>query len=211
VSPAGLTILHEDERLIAVDKPAGRLVIPGRGADEKTLRIEVEEHLGSKAFVVHRLDREASGLVLFAKDAATHRKLCAAFETRKIHKRYRAIVLGRVVKNGVVDSPIRTFGSGRMGVGGTGKPSRTLYRVLDPLSDSTLLEATPETGRRHQIRVHLYSIGHPILGDLIYGDPRPVGGAPRLMLHAFDLRFELDGRRYELRCEPPTNFESPRT
>ena len=202
-----LSVLYEDDRLVAVAKPSGQLVIPGRGVCGPTLREAVEAHLGAKAYVVHRLDLEASGVVVFAKDAATHRALCAAFETRKVHKIYLAWVLGAVDGDGRVAAPLAEFGSGRIGVREGGKPSRTVYRVLRRRGRDTLLEVEPETGRRHQIRVHLYSIGHPILGDSLYGKELPVGGEPRLMLHALRLRFDLAGRHYDIRCDAPSEFD----
>lgn len=202
-----LSILHEDERLLAVAKSAGQLVIPGRGTiTGPTLQEQVAEHFGGKVYVVHRLDRGASGIVLFAKDSAAHRALCLAFETRQVRKVYAALVQGLVEKDGAVDRPIRAFGSGRMGIGASGKPSITRYRVLDRLPTVTFLEIEPETGRRHQIRVHLHSIGHPILGDPLYGKERPVGGAPRLMLHAIRLGFKLESRAFEIACDIPRDF-----
>lgn len=200
-----LAVVHEDERLIAVSKPAGQIVIPGRGVQEEPLNAQAARHAGGRVYVVHRLDREASGLVVFAKDAGTHRELCAQFETRRVRKIYLALVLGEVGDAGKVERPIRAFGSGRMGVSEGGKPSLTLYRVREKLSGATLLEVEPETGRRHQIRVHLHSLGRPIVGDPLYGENRPVGGAPRLMLHAWELSFRL-GRVLRLRAEPPDDF-----
>ena len=202
-----LSILCEDERLIATAKPSGQLVIPGRGtAAGPTLQEQVEDHLRSKAYVVHRLDREASGIVLFAKDAAAHRALCLAFQTQQVHKLYAALVQGCVEKDGTIDRPIRAFGSGRMGVGADGKSSITRYRVMDRLAAATLLEVEPKTGRRHQIRAHLCSIGHPILGDPLYGKERPVGGVQRLMLHAVSLKFKFESRVFEVGCDIPRDF-----
>lgn len=191
--------------MVAVSKPVGQAVIPGRGIPEEPLSAQVSRHLGSKAFVVHRLDREASGLVLFAKDAETHRLLCGKFESREVHKTYLALVLGPIPEQGVIDQPIRAFGSGRMGIGPGGKASLTRYRVRERLKGAAWLEVEPVTGRRHQIRVHLYSAGHPIIGDPLYGAQRPVGGASRLMLHAYELSFSA-GRDLELRAEPPEDF-----
>lgn len=167
----------------------------------------MERALGGKIFVVHRLDREASGLMIFAKDAASHRLLCGLFERREVHKRYAALVMGRLAEDGVVDRPLREFGSGRTSVDPQGKESLTRYKVVEPFKNATLLEVSPVTGRRHQIRAHLYAIGHPILGDTLYGKQRPVGGAPRLMLHALEASFELEaGKPLTLRVEPPDDF-----
>ena len=203
-----LVIVHEDEQLIVVDKPAGLPVIPGRNlASSDTLIDQINSYLGAKAFVVHRLDRETSGLVLFAKDAATHRNLCGQFEKRTVTKIYQALVLGHIEKDETIDSPIRQFGSGRMGIGPEGKPASTAVKVVGTMPAASLLEVTPATGRRHQIRVHLYSIGHPIMGDPLYGVSRPVGGCPRLMLHAETLRFtRANGAALELRAMPGSDW-----
>jgi 23S rRNA-/tRNA-specific pseudouridylate synthase len=134
-----------------------------------------------------------------------------AFEQRRIIKTYLALVHGRVGPNeGVVDQPIREFGSGRMGVSPSGKPSITTYRVLERLGAFTLLEANPQTGRRHQIRVHLYHIGHPIVGDLRYGDRAVQQRFCRLMLHAsgIDLPHPTTGARLILRDCPSATFQA---
>jgi RluA family pseudouridine synthase len=184
------------------------LVIPGRGETEgKPLVDQVSSNIRKKAYVVHRIDRETSGLVIFAKDAKTHRELCAIWEGREVTKTYLAWVQGRLDrKEGVLDHPLKTFGSGRMGVDPKGKPSKTRYRVLKVEGEVSLLEVEPQTGRRHQIRVHLYQAGHPVLGDPLYGQDRPVGGAPRLMLHASQLQFSHEGKPLVLTCETPEDF-----
>lgn len=202
-------ILFEDESVLAVDKPAGRPTIPGRGAIGEALNVELERRLGRRLFVVHRLDREASGLVVFAKDAQTHRELCAQFEERRAEKSYLAVVAGALAGEGVVSLPLKEFGSGRVAPAPGGKPSRTRWRAERALRGATLLLVKPETGRRHQIRAHLCALGHPILGDPSYGPaPRPVGGAGRLMLHALALRLEAGERRYDLTAAPGADFEA---
>jgi tRNA pseudouridine32 synthase / 23S rRNA pseudouridine746 synthase len=183
-------------------------VIPGRGEKEETLLDLVSARLGGKAWVTHRLDRGASGLVVFAKDAETHRRLSKQFEGREIAKTYLAVVRGDVAAGGVIDQPLRVFGSGRVGVDAArGKPSLTRYRVKDNFAGVTLLEVSPETGRQHQIRVHLYWLGHPILGETRYGKDFPVGGAPRLLLHAWKLSIPRpDGEALALEAPPPEDF-----
>ena len=195
LSDEHLDIVYEDDHLLALSKPVGQLVIPGRDRDEESLAALLTQRMGCKVFVVHRLDREASGLVIFAKDAVTHRHLSRQFETRRVRKIYWAVVEGPVTADGIVDRPIRQFGSGRMGTDERGKQSLTRFHVLERFRDATLLEVELVTGRRHQIRVHLYSIGHPILGEMRYGDGCPVGGAARLMLHAKELSLERPGGR----------------
>ena len=190
-----LKVIYEDDRVLAVDKPAGVPTIPGRGAVGKP----AVELVGRKVWVVHRLDLDAGGLLLFAKDAATHRLLCGLFERRETEKRYLAVVRGALAGEGEIDRPIRQFGSGRSAVDERGKPSRTLWRALRPAPGGTLIEARPVTGRRHQLRVHLYHLGHPIMGDRLYGT-EPAQG--RLMLHSWKLK--LGG--WDLTCPPPPDF-----
>jgi tRNA pseudouridine32 synthase / 23S rRNA pseudouridine746 synthase len=203
-------VFFENDRLIAVDKPAGQAVIPGRnlGDDYSPLVESVSKKLGKKAWVVHRLDRETSGIVVFAKDAAAHRELCLLWENREVEKIYRALVHGSFPQaEGLIEFPLKPFGSGRMGFHPQGKPSQTEYKVLEKFHRSTLLEAKPWTGRRHQIRVHFYHLGHPVMGDPLYGRERPVGGAPRLMLHACRISFQFQGQVLQLSSEPGKDFE----
>ena len=200
-------VLFQDERVLAVMKPAGQPTVPGRGDVGEPLNKELERTLGVRLWVVHRLDLEASGLVLFAKDAETHRLLCAQFEGRKAEKTYLAAVAGVVAVGGESSAPLKEFGSGRTAPAPDGRPARTRWSVERPLRGATLLRVTPETGRRHQIRAHLNAAGHPILGDPRYGPaPRPVGGVPRLLLHALELRLTV-GREYVLAAPPPPDFQ----
>jgi RluA family pseudouridine synthase len=200
-----LQVLFEDERLIAVAKPAGQATAPGGGvAPGETLQAQVAEHIGSKAFIVHRLDRETSGVIVFAKTAEAHRELSRQFELRQVTKRYLALVAGHIEgRSGEIAKPLREFGSGRVGVDPNGRDAVTRWELRERLRDVDLLEVAPVTGRRHQIRVHCYAIGHPIMGDTRYGSPRPVGGAPRLMLHALELEL-ADG--LVLRADLPSGF-----
>lgn len=203
-------IVLENERVLAVSKPSGQLVIPGRGpATGPILKAEAEAHTGKPLLVVHRIDAGASGLVLFAKDADAHRELNRAFERREVEKRYLALVDGAVLQDQTVTRALKQFGSGRVGVVRGGRPAVTSFKVLERLGPATLLEVSPKTGKRHQIRVHLYSVGHPILGDPLYGNPLPVGGVSRLMLHALSLEVETPSTgRLSLRSEPPEDFNA---
>lgn len=184
----GVDILFHDAHLIAVNKLSGVACIPGRHMGKHvSLKEQLQSVTGRKIFTVHRIDRDTSGLVLFAGDAATHRFLCRQFERRQVQKRYLAVVDGLVRGDNVIDEPLRQFGSGRTGISPEGKPSRTRYEVVESFASATLLNVSPETGRRHQIRAHLYHAGHPVLGDRLYGRDRPVGGTRRLMLHALSI------------------------
>jgi RluA family pseudouridine synthase len=182
-------IVHEDDRLIALDKPSGMPAVrDGSLGEDRSVHAWVSAYLGLPALVVHRLDLGTSGLIVFAKDRETHRRLSVAFEERAVRKTYLALVLGNLeAASGEIDLRLRTFGSGRVAADPRGRPASTRYRVRERLLAVDLVEAIPATGRHHQVRAHLYAIGHPILGDPLYGSPRPVGGAERLMLHAVEL------------------------
>jgi RluA family pseudouridine synthase len=183
-------ILFEDDAILVVNKQSGISAIPGRGdaLDDSLLSI-LESQYDQKLFVVHRIDRDTSGLIVFAKTVAAHRHLNIQFEKRLVKKSYLALVQGVPSGDKTIDAPIYEFGSGRMGVDTRGKNAITEFTVLNRYTSAALLQVKPITGRRHQIRVHLYSIGYPILGDRTYGSPRPVGGVERLMLHAHTIAF----------------------
>jgi len=198
-----IPILFEDDDILAVDKPEG-LVSNSRDLESGLLTRAQGERPG-RLFIVHRLDKEVSGLLVFAKNAASHRLLNDSFSRGEVRKTYLAMVLGAVAEErGVVDKPLREFGSGRMGVDAArGKPSRTEWEVAERLRETTLLRVRPLTGRRHQIRVHFYSLGHPVAGDLKYGDRVAQRAFPRLMLHALDITFPAPGGSGGLRIESP--------
>jgi len=207
VSSAGsgapaLTVLHEDDDLVAVSKPSGEPVIPARGEPEEAcLHRRLQRQLGRRLWVVHRIDRDASGLVVFARSAAAHRAASLAFEHREVEKTYLAFVAGAPTKDeGEIAVALHGARRGKTRPARPGEPggqdARTRYRVLErwPREEGAacLVEARPLTGRHHQIRVHLRSIGTPILFDPLYGRgfvPEGLGDAPcsRLALHAWRL------------------------
>jgi len=202
-----LVIVYEDEHILAVSKPVGRIVIPGRNGEEESVVEELSRLCGHKLYIVHRIDREASGLVLFARDADTHRLLSRQFETHHVTKNYDVVVNGQTAGNGVIDKPIRQFGSGRMGVDTRGKSAVTQYRVTEFLPEATFLDVNIVTGRRHQIRVHFYSLGHPVMGETRYGNEFPVGGVPRLLLHAREIVCDAPGKPgLVMHVPPPDDF-----
>ena len=188
-----LPILFEDDDVYAVDKPEGLPVIPERIARGDDAQALAAAQAGTRLYVVHRLDRDTSGVLLFAKNAAAHRHLNGEFEHRRARKTYAAVAEGRMVtRDGRITLPIRPFGSGRMGIDRRrGKPCLTHYRIVRLSGGCTELLAHPVTGRRHQIRVHLYALGHPILGDRRYGPPTERQDSDRLMLHARSLLVRL--------------------
>jgi RluA family pseudouridine synthase len=165
--------------LLAVNKPAGMLVIPGRETEPGTsLRERLAAQLGREVWVVHRLDRETSGVMVFALDAATHRAASMAFEAGEAKKRYVALVVGRVEHPLDLQFPLIEARKRRMKIAPIGtvgaKEARTLVRPRQLFEASALVECEPLTGRQHQIRVHLTAAGHPLLVDHQYGNKHPL-------------------------------------
>jgi RluA family pseudouridine synthase len=190
-------MLYNDKDIIAVNKPTGLASITENNVETDSLHSLLERKLDYKLLIVHRLDKEVSGVILYAKNSGTHKLLNKQFNERSIKKYYLALVHGSVKENeGVIKKPIREFGSGRMGIDERkGKRSETKYRVMERFNNYTLLELNPSTGRRHQLRVHLYSIGHSIVGDLRYGDKLIQQNYSRIMLHAKSVEFSVPGNK----------------
>lgn len=211
MTPAELVTLYEDENIIAIDKPEGLCSIPERLEKKTDLLSLLAVKLGLKPYVVHRLDRDVSGVILFAKNATSHASLNEQFSNRTLRKSYKAVVHGKPAdENGKIEKPIRKFGSGRMGIDPrNGKEATTMYSVEKLFKDATLLHVSPVSGRRHQIRVHLYSIGHAILGDTLYGERLLQKKFPRLMLHAASIQFkQLSGEPLQIKSPFPASFEA---
>jgi tRNA pseudouridine32 synthase/23S rRNA pseudouridine746 synthase len=192
-----LEVLFTDDQIAAVAKPPGRIVVPGRGATERTVRQEAEAQLGP-LWVVHRLDRGTSGVLLFARTAAAHRALCGAFEHHEVAKRYLALVRGVLSGDRRIDTPV------------AGRASTTFLRLFAAFPPGvSLVEAFPASGRTHQIRIHLAQAGHPLLVDPDYGDAppwrAPGGGAvlERTPLHAASLELLHPASGAPMRIEAP--------
>ena len=205
-------ILFENEDLIVANKPEGLAAIPERQtqAESESLFGILCAERSERLYIVHRIDKDTSGLIVFARNAEAHRRLSMQFERRVVHKTYLALVHGVMsTEQGVIDKPLGRFGSGRVGINPQrGRSSLTEYLVLRRFPAYTLVEAYPKTGRRHQIRVHLYSIGHPIVGDRLYGDPALQRDYPRMMLHAQKLTLRLpDEQPLTLEAPIPESFE----
>jgi 23S rRNA pseudouridine955/2504/2580 synthase/23S rRNA pseudouridine1911/1915/1917 synthase len=169
-------IIFENDAFIAINKPAGMLSIPDREGKEPSLKSWLREKYGN-IFTVHRLDRETSGVIVFAKDEATHKFLSEAFEHRDVEKLYQGLVQGSLAEpSGSINQPIMEHPAkpGTMVVNRRGKESLTDYEVLEDLGLYSLVQFRIHTGRTHQIRVHMQSLGHPIVCDELYGDPRPI-------------------------------------
>ena len=204
----GFTLIHTDHALIVVNKPSGLLSVPGRGADKQDCLITRVQNEYPDALIVHRLDCDTSGLLVLARGKAVHRDLSILFQDRQVDKRYVAIVAGELTPVSgevnlplVVDWPNRPLHKVDFA---TGKPSLTRYRVLsfDPSTDCSRVALTPETGRTHQLRVHMQALGHPILGDTLYADTATREKADRLLLHAEYLAFThpASGERLNFDC-----------
>lgn len=194
----GYAILFHDPFLVAVDKVSGLLSVPGIGPEKADCLVARLQNDFPGARIVHRLDRDTSGVLVLARDAATHRSLSMLFEAREVEKMYEALVAGHLADNrGDIDRPLRkeALGSARQIVHQTeGKPSLTTYEVLARATDPdgfawTRVRLLPKTGRSHQLRVHMLSIGHPILGDDLYAEGPARSVRPRLCLHAGMLAF----------------------
>jgi len=217
-----LAIVYEDADLLVVNKAAGMVVHVGGGVKSGTLGNALLHHVARlsgvggelRPGIVHRLDKMTSGLVIVAKNDAAHRHLSEQFKSREVHKIYVALVHGRVANDrGQISRPVgrdplrRT----RMKAGGiAARQALTRYQVLRRFAHFTLVEAEPETGRTHQIRVHLASTGHPVVGDVTYGAPGKlrIGGTeeatlPRTFLHSAKLAFKHPRTDQSLRFEEP--------
>ncbi len=190
-----LQVLYEDEFLLAIDKPAGMVVHPAPGHAKGTIANALLAHCKTldtrgtlRPGIVHRLDKDTSGLLLLAKTSSTHQKLVTLFATRKIKKTYLALCIG-CPKEGWIDAPIKRHPIRRkeMAVLDGGKEAKTHVRILQRSSSLSLVELIPLTGRTHQLRVHLKHIGTPILGDSVYGKGNKK--IPRQMLHARNIEF----------------------
>jgi len=211
-APQGFTLLHADNRLLVVNKPSGLLSVPGRGIDKQDCLITRVQVDYPDALIVHRLDFDTSGLLVMARGKAMHRGLSILFQERLVDKRYLAVVAGELVPECgevclplIVDWPNRPRHKVDFA---TGKPSLTRYRVLsrDAAECCTRVELTPETGRTHQLRLHMQALGHPILGDSLYADAASLAKADRLLLHAQYLAFAHPESGEALRFNCPAPF-----
>jgi 23S rRNA pseudouridine1911/1915/1917 synthase len=223
-------IIEEDENLVAINKPSGLLTIPDREGKETSLKSLLKNKYGN-IFTVHRIDKDTSGVVVFAKNEETHKQLSQLFEGRETTKIYNGLVLGLPPeKTGVINEPIaeHPVKKGMMTVYKKGKESITEFEVLESFRFYSWMQFRILTGRTHQIRVHMKHLGHPIVCDELYGDGKPVLISSikkknynlakdveeerpilaRLALHSAQLKFDLKNKSYDLQAEPPKDMRA---
>ena len=223
-------IIFENDEFIALNKPSGLLSIPDREGKEVSLKKLLQEKYGS-IFTVHRLDKDTSGLIIFAKTEESHKHLSKQFEERQTEKIYLGLVIGSPsVPNGSIDAPIaeHPVKKGLMVINRKGKEALTDYQVLIDFGIYSWLQFRIHTGRTHQIRIHMKNLGYPIVCDELYGDGKPVLLSsfkskfklslneeserpilPRLGLHAWQLKFtDIAGKKFELEAPVPKDMRA---
>lgn len=223
------TIIFENSHFIGVNKPSGLLSIPDRLGQELSLKELLKNSYG-EIYTVHRLDKDTSGIIVFAKDEETHKQLSQLFEGREVEKFYLGLVHGKLInESGSVDAAIMEHPgkTGKMVTHVKGKPSLTDYQVLESFRLYSWLQFQIHTGRTHQIRVHMQHLGHPIVCDELYGDPAPILLSTlkkkfklskdaeqerplmsRLALHSYKLSFTLNNERFDLEAELPKELRA---
>lgn len=216
-----MKILYEDEHLLVVDKPAGLPVLPDGWEEDAPYLVKALEEQYGKIFIVHRLDKITSGVMVFARDAEAHRALNIQFEGHEAEKVYHALVEGNPKwEDKITRRPLRANVGHKhrtMVDDKNGKPSETRFRVIKRYparpelgrEEFALIEAKPMTGRTHQIRVHAYALGHPLVGDILYG-AQEAYGIPRPMLHAQSLSFihPVTNERVKFTAPHPPDFDA---
>ena len=206
-----MKIIYEDEYLLVLDKPAGFPILPDGWEKDAPYLVKMLESEYGRIWIVHRLDKITSGVMVFARDAETHRTLNIQFEERQAEKVYHAIVEGIPQWNEkVAKHPLRinVGHKHRTGVSDKyGKPSETRFKVIKRYQEAALIEARPVTGRTHQIRVHAYALGHPLLGDILYGASEThLIARPALHAHSLTFTHPQSGERQTFLAERPQDF-----
>ena len=210
-----LSLLYHDDDVIVVNKPSGLLSVPGKAPEHRDSLITRIQRVYPDARIVHRLDMATSGVMVVAQHKDSHRQLSRQFELRQTAKRYFARVAGVPVQSsGSVDLPLICDWPNRPKQKvdfESGKPALTHYEVVQQDATEALVALTPITGRSHQLRVHMLELGHPILGDRLYGTPSVIASAPRLQLHAETLSFThpTSGKRMQFSAPLPFGHYQP--
>lgn len=229
--PKGLKPIFENEYFALFEKPSGVLTHPRNRNTEYSLNDEIKHLYGMRCNVVHRLDKDTSGLIVVSKNKDIESKLKTLFECREVEKSYIALVKGKIDKSILIDAPIlinQNYESIKIKVyiGNGGKESQTFIKPIKYYEDidATIIEATPKTGRQHQIRVHMFHVKHSIIGDMLYGQSAKVGadfldghigeelraelsGANRLLLHSNKIKFNFEGEEYEFQSQQDISEE----
>ena len=222
-------IIFENDQFVAVNKPSGLLSIPDRLGQELSLKDLLKSKYGD-IYTVHRLDKDTSGIIVFAKDEETHKQLSQLFEGREVEKFYLGLVHGKLMnESGSVDAAIMEHPgkTGKMVTHVKGKPSLTDYTIVESFRIYSWLQFQIHTGRTHQIRIHMQHIGHPIVCDELYGDPAPILLSAlkkkfklskdaeeerplmsRLALHSHRLTFTLNEEKFQLEAELPKDLRA---
>lgn len=213
--------IHEDEHLLVLDKPSGLLSVPGRGPDKQDCLSRRVQDRYPEALIVHRLDQDTSGLLLMARGIEAQRRLSKMFEVRQVQKRYVAVVTGQPE---YAQAAVPADDQGWRTITGAilldwerrplhiihpdGKPSQSRWRTLQTSNSASLIELEPVTGRTHQLRVHMQSIGHPMLGDSLYAPADIKALSPRLLLHAQELAFVHPFTEQALEFKAPVQWSA---
>lgn len=203
-----LSVLYQDDDILVLNKQAGLLTVPGKAPEHFDSVIWRIQRALPTARIVHRLDMATSGIILLALHKPAQGSLGQQFEQRLVDKRYEAIVYGQLASDkGEINLPLRCDWPNRpkqMVDHGGGKAAQTFYKVMDRSPNATRVELVPITGRSHQLRVHMLALGHPILGDRLYGQPSAVNQSSRLQLHATNLAFThpRTGQAMQFECSP---------
>ncbi len=224
-------IIFENEKFVAVNKPSGLLTIPDRHDEMLNSLYKTLQQQYEKIFIVHRLDKDTSGIILFAKDEVTHKFLSQQFEQRNVEKYYQGIIQGSlqnkrgIIEESIMEHPIK---KGMMIVHAKGKPSTTEYEMQEEYGIYSLVQFKIQTGRTHQIRVHMKHLGHPIACDELYGDLKPIllssfkkkfklskhdeverPMLSRLALHSYQLKFkDQNNKQFDLKAELPKDMRA---
>lgn len=206
--PATPQVLYADDVMLIVDKPTGLHSVPGRNMDPADCLAGVLQRDFPDALIVHRLDRDTSGLLVLGRGKEAHRHLSIQFQDRHVDKIYTALVWGHPAENeGQVDLPLRYDPptKPRHVVDPNGQSALTFWRVIQRYPTHTRVELKPYTGRSHQLRVHMQALGHPILGDALYAEGEALTAMPRLCLHAQELEVAhpVSGERLRFTCPAP--------
>lgn len=216
-----IELLAQTTDFVVVNKPPHSLIAAGRHIAELPLNRELEKQLGTRVWTVHRLDRETSGVLVFALNAQTHRTLSLAFEKRQVFKQYQALCWGHLLEtSGLIDLPLRQGRKNLMRICSTneeGLSAQTQFSCLKTFSYFSQIQLEPKTGRTHQLRVHLAAKGHPILGDIAYyptarvlagfTEKKDCEDAKRVMLHASQLKFTFNEQEFLYECPLPLDFQ----